>query len=91
VNFSVFHDEGDFLQDGDVAERIALDGDELGALAGLEGAKLTGDAEQTGSVYVFPAILFFKFGGLSTCSCPACNEHEMRTYSVVRRRKLLLL
>jgi hypothetical protein len=36
VDFSFFHDEGDFLQHGDVAERIALHGADVGTLAGLE-------------------------------------------------------
>ncbi|HEX7517901.1 MAG TPA: hypothetical protein VF345_11520 [Chthoniobacterales bacterium] len=37
------------------------------ALARREWANLTGDAAQVGGVYVFPAVFFFKFGGLSTC------------------------
>jgi hypothetical protein len=27
----------------------------------------SGDGEEVDGVYVFPAVLFFKFGGLSTC------------------------
>jgi hypothetical protein len=32
----LFHDEGDLFQHGDVAEGIALDGDEVGGFGGLE-------------------------------------------------------
>jgi hypothetical protein len=28
---------------------------------------LMGDGEEVGGVYVFPAVLFFTFGGLATC------------------------
>lgn len=55
-----------FLYHGNLVERIALHGDEVGEFAGLEWASLIGDAEEVGGVYVFLAVLFFKFGGLST-------------------------
>ena len=40
VDDAVFHDEGYFLQCGDVVEGIAGDGDDVGEVAGLERADL---------------------------------------------------
>jgi hypothetical protein len=42
-----------------------LHGDEVGGFAGS--SEPTSDAEEVDGVYVFPGVLLFKFGGLSTC------------------------
>ena len=39
VDGAVFHYEGNFFEDGDVVERIAGDGDDIGGVAGLEDAE----------------------------------------------------
>src|SRR5437870_5833545 len=39
VHLAVLHHEGDVAQRGDVGERVAVDGDDVGELAGLEAAE----------------------------------------------------
>ena len=46
VDDAAFHDEGDLLNGGDVGERIAGDGDDVGEIAGLKSADLILPAEE---------------------------------------------
>ncbi len=46
VDLAVLHDEIDLVQDGDVLQGVAGDGDHVGAFAGLEAAQPAGLAQQ---------------------------------------------
>jgi hypothetical protein len=41
-NSAAFHDEVDFLEQRDIGERVSRDGDDVGELAGVDGADLIG-------------------------------------------------
>src|SRR3984885_15503376 len=50
VDDTGFHDEVDVLEDLDVFERVAFDGDDVGPFAGLDGAYAVGPAHEVGGV-----------------------------------------
>src|SRR6202008_3898448 len=47
-HLATFHHKLHLLQSGDVFQRVAVDGDNVGELAGFEGADFVGPAEQVG-------------------------------------------
>src|SRR5689334_14950152 len=47
-HFAVFHDEGDVFEGGDVGERVAGGGDDVGKAAGFDGSDLVLHAEERG-------------------------------------------
>src|SRR5271156_4915051 len=50
VDDAGLHDEGDVLKDFDVLEGVAFDGDDVGPLAGFDGADAVGPAHEVGGV-----------------------------------------
>ena len=46
VDDAGLHDEGDVLEEPDVFERVAVDGDDVGPLAGFDGADAVGPAHE---------------------------------------------
>ncbi len=50
VDHAGLHDEVDVLEDLDVLERVAVDGDDVGPLAGLDGAGAVGPCHEVGGV-----------------------------------------
>ena len=49
-NFAALHYELHLFQRGDIFQRVAIDGDEVGLLAGFERADLGGPSQQVGRV-----------------------------------------
>ena len=50
VHHAALHDEADVFHLADVGERVAAHGDDVGVLAGGDGADVLGAAEQVGGV-----------------------------------------